>query len=118
MFLALLFALADTLVRPLGGLPPGVTDGYAAIVKQIRALIDQRARQLLVSLEAELSKARAAEVEVVAPSETAVAQLEVAVAEELPETPAPVAAAVEAPPAKPAARRKRASDNQISLLPE
>lgn len=93
-------------------------NGYAAIVKQIRALIDQRARQLLVSLEAELSKARAAEVEVVAPSETAVAQLEVAVAEELPETPAPVAAAVEAPPAKPAARRKRASDNQISLLPE
>ncbi len=31
-------------------------NGYAAIVRQIRALIEQRARQLLVSLEAELSK--------------------------------------------------------------
>ena len=33
-------------------------NGYADIVRQIRALIDQRARQVLVSLEAELSKER------------------------------------------------------------
>ncbi len=32
-------------------------NGYTGVVRQIRALIDQRARQLLVSLEAELSKA-------------------------------------------------------------
>ena len=32
-------------------------NGYAGVVRQIRALIDQRARQLLVSLEAELGKA-------------------------------------------------------------
>ena len=60
----------------------------------------------------------AAEVEVVAPAETAVAQVEVAAAEEPPQTPAPIAEAVDAPPAKPAAKRKRADDNQISLLPE
>ena len=33
-------------------------NGYAGIVSQIRALIDQRARQLLVSLQAESAKAR------------------------------------------------------------
>ncbi len=33
-------------------------NGYAGIVRQIRALIDQRARQLLVSLQAESAKAR------------------------------------------------------------
>ena len=31
-------------------------NGYAAIVKQIRALIDQRARQVLVSIEAETAR--------------------------------------------------------------
>ena len=37
-------------------------NGYAGIVRQIRALIDQRARQLLVSLQAELAKAHDQEV--------------------------------------------------------
>src|SRR3990172_7555550 len=33
MILPLLFLLADSLTRPLGGLPAGVTDGYAATIR-------------------------------------------------------------------------------------
>jgi serine/threonine-protein kinase HipA len=58
-------------------------NGFAGIVRQIRALIDQRARQLLVSLEAELSKAREQEVD------PAIETSEIKVAEML--TPADVA---------------------------
>lgn len=125
------------------GLPPLASEveerfqrqnGYAGIIRQIRALIDQRARQLLVSLEAELSKAREAEgnseqgstAPLVRVSEEAAADEPVQIVEPTPE------ATIEAPPqpepgdaapstpTTPARRQKRGGDggSQISLLPE
>ena len=102
-------------------------NGYASIVRQIRALIDQRARQLLVSLEAELSKAREQEVAVEAEtrSEPSVASpTPVLVEESEPDAHEAVIAAVLEPDAgltptaaiAPAA--SGASGSQISLLPE
>lgn len=95
-------------------------NGYAGIVRQIRALIDQRARQLLVSLEAELSKAREAEGSAesgsVAPEAAAIP--EVSTTE--PETvePAPSAPEAVASLDEPRAPDRGGRGTQISLLPE